>query len=71
MSEISQVFDADDMFTPDRLFQRSSDRKQNSFRPENKLFENEMVTVLSIKTWKHQNASSKNRASRPEAVWLR
>jgi hypothetical protein len=40
--------------------------------PENKLFEKEKETVLSLnKPWKHQNANSKNRASRPEAVWSR
>jgi len=41
---------------------------------ENKLFEKEKGTVVSLienKLWKHQNASSKNRASPPKAVCSR
>ena len=71
LPDISQDFDTDDMFTFWPAISEIISEITKFVPPEKKLFDNKKVTVLSIKTWKHQNASSKNRASRPEAVWSR
>ncbi len=49
LSDISQVFDADDMFTSWPAISEIISEKTKFVPPENKLFENENVTVLSLR----------------------